>query len=67
MASSPRLSTPRMRVADILDWPGDGTAKRFQLVGGEPLAMAPPSATHGIIQLTLGALIRRRLLETARP
>ena len=53
-----------MSVADFLDWPGDGTAKRFQLVDGEPRAMAPASATHGIVQATLARLIAQRLVET---
>jgi Uma2 family endonuclease len=53
-----------MSVTDFLEWPGDGVGKRFQLVDGEPRAMAPASATHGIIQLTLGYLIKRRLIET---
>jgi Uma2 family endonuclease len=55
---------PRMSVADFLDWPGDGTGKGFQLVDGEPRAMAPASATHGIIQATLARIIGQRLAET---
>jgi Uma2 family endonuclease len=53
-----------MTTADFLDWPGDGTAKTYQLVDGEPRAMAPASATHGLIQATLAYLITRRLHET---
>jgi Uma2 family endonuclease len=55
---------PRMSVADFLDWPGDGSAKGFQLFDGEPRAMAPASATHGIVQATLARLIAQRLVET---
>lgn len=57
-------SEPSMTVADFVDWPGDGTAKHFQLVDGEPCAMSPASFTHGIIQSTLAYLITRRLTET---
>jgi Uma2 family endonuclease len=48
---------PTMTVAEFLDWPGDGTGRKFQLVDGELRAMSPGSATHGTIQMTLGRLI----------
>ena len=57
----------RMTVDDFVDWPGDGTAKRYQLVDGEPRAMAPASATHGVIQATLASIIRNRLIESKSP
>ena len=57
----------RMTVDDFVDWPGDGTAKRYQLVDGEPRAMAPDSATHGVIHATLTGLIANRLIETKSP
>lgn len=53
-----------MMVSDFLDWPGDGTAKRFQLMDGEARAMSPAGATHGIIQAKLAYLITPRLIET---
>jgi Uma2 family endonuclease len=56
-----------MSVADFLDWPGDGTAKRYHHVDGEVRAMSPASATHGTIQATLAYLITRRLIETGSP
>ena len=34
---------PTMTVADFLDWPGDGTGRKFQLVDGEVRAMSPGS------------------------
>jgi Uma2 family endonuclease len=52
-----------MTVAEFLDWPGDGTGRKFQLVDGELRAMSPGSATHGTIQMTLGALIRSALVD----
>ena len=67
MTTARKPLPPRMTVADFLDWPGDGTAKRFQLVDGEPRAMAPASATHGLVQATLAYLFTRRLIETGSP
>lgn len=51
-----------MTVAEFLDWPGDGSGRKFQLVDGELRAMSPGSATHGTIQITLGGLIRSTLI-----
>jgi Uma2 family endonuclease len=53
---------PTMTLAEFLDWPGDGSGRRFQLVDGELRAMSPGSATHGTIQMTLGGLIRNVLV-----
>ena len=64
MTTAPKTLPPRMTVADFLDWPGDGTAKRHQLVDGEPRAMAPASATHARIQATITYLLTRHLIET---
>lgn len=58
---------PRMPAADFLDWRGDGTAKRYQLVDGKVRATLPASATHGIIQATLAYLVRHRLVESGSP
>jgi Uma2 family endonuclease len=57
------LSTrPRpMTVAEFLDWPGDGTRRRFELVDGELRPMSPGSQTHGTIQMMLGRLIGNAL------
>jgi Uma2 family endonuclease len=53
----------RMSVAEFLAWehPGD---TRWQLVDGEPVAMAPTSRTHGALQSELVGLIRDHLLAT---
>lgn len=46
-----------MSTADFLAWnPGD--AQPWQLVDGEPQAMAPASLVHGALQTELGSLIR---------
>ncbi len=55
-------SPKTMTVAEFLDWPGDGTGRKFQLVDGELRAVSPGSATHGTIQMTLGGLIGNVLI-----
>lgn len=47
-----------MTVDEFIAWVGDG---RWQLVDGEPRAMAHTSATHGIIQARLALLVTRHL------
>lgn len=64
MTALRQRAEPPMTVADFIDWPGDGTTKRFQLVDGAPHAMSPASFTHGTIQGTLARLIGQRLLDT---
>jgi Uma2 family endonuclease len=44
MTALPKLVPSRMTVEEFLDWPGDGSATKFELVDGEPRAMAPASA-----------------------
>jgi Uma2 family endonuclease len=52
----------RMTVAEFLAWDArDG--RLWQLVDGEPQAMAPASRTHGALQNELGSLIRNHLAE----
>lgn len=55
----PELS--RMTVAEFLDWPGDGGGQNFQLIDGEPQAMAPASITHGMIQANIARLLGNHL------
>jgi len=64
---SSALKPPEMMtVAEFLAWdaPGDG---RWQLIDGEPVAMAPTSRTHGTLQLELGSVIRNHLTEVGSP
>ena len=62
-----RLPT-RMTVAEFLSWDsGDPSGRRWQLIDGEPLAMAPGSETHGAIQGELIGLLRDHLLEQRSP
>jgi Uma2 family endonuclease len=56
---------PEMTVAAFLAWEAPGG--RWELVDGEPVAMAPTSRTHGALQLELGGLIRNHLLNSGSP
>ena len=52
----------RMSVREFLGWdPGDGLT--YELVDGEPRAMAPASSIHGFLQNELGSLIRNHLRQ----
>lgn len=61
MVAQPRLALSRMTVAEFLDWEGDDTDRKFELVDGEPRAMAPASGTHGTLQITIGSILRAHL------
>jgi Uma2 family endonuclease len=50
------LAIRPMSVADFLRWE-DGTDRRYELVGGFPLAMAPPARAHGILCARLAGVI----------
>ncbi len=56
----------RMTVAEFLAWNPPGP-EMWQLVDGEPQAMAPANRTHGTIQGELGSLIRNHLDEHSIP
>src|SRR5271157_5729875 len=50
----------RMTVCEFLKWDSDD-GLRYELVDGEPRAMAPASAVHGFLQNELGRLIGNHL------
>jgi len=54
------LAPRRMSLAEFLDW-DDGTDRRYQLVDGVPVMMAPTLEAHGELVVNLGAEIRSRL------
>ena len=57
---------PPMDVSEFLAWdPEDGM--RYELVDGEPRAMAPTSNVHGYLQAELGSLIRNHLRARGSP
>jgi Uma2 family endonuclease len=58
----------RMTVDEFLVWDGDDvTGRRWQLMDGEPVLMAPPAEPHGAIQAELGRLLANHLAERASP
>jgi Uma2 family endonuclease len=61
MVAQPKLGPSRMTVAEFLDWEGDDIDGKFELVDGEPQAMAPASGTHGTMQITIGSILRTHL------
>ncbi len=64
MTALPKLAPSRMTIEEFLDWSGDGSGKKFELVDGEPRAMAPASVPHGIIQANTGGLLGTHLSGT---
>src|SRR5258708_18647595 len=57
MPTARRRTLDLMTAADFLNWQGDGSGRKFQLVDGELRAMSPASVTHGRIQSKLDRLI----------
>ena len=64
MSALPKPTLSRMTVAEFIDWPGDGSELKHQLIDGEIQAMAPASTTHGTIQVTLARLLGNHLAGT---
>ncbi len=50
-----------MTAAQFKDWPGDGTGRAFQLVDGEPVAMAPASQVHARLLARLATRLNAHL------
>jgi Uma2 family endonuclease len=61
MVALPKYAPSRMTVAEFLDWSGDDTGRKFELVDGEPRAMAPASGTHGTLQSNFARLLGNHL------
>jgi Uma2 family endonuclease len=54
-----------MTLAEFIDW-DDGTDRRYELVDGAPMIMAPGTEAHGELAIALGAEIRSRLAPSCR-
>jgi Uma2 family endonuclease len=54
----------RMTLAEFLRWE-DGTDRRYELLAGVPIAMAPPAIAQGILALRLGSRIDAALRSKA--
>jgi Uma2 family endonuclease len=65
MAEARRIAAP-MTVTEFRNW-ADRQPGKWELVDGWPRAMAPASATHGLIQLRAGVLIERHIEDTRSP
>jgi Uma2 family endonuclease len=65
MIALPKIPV-RMTVGEFFVW-DPPSAQLWQLVDGEPQAMAPANRTHGAIQNELGSLIRNHLAEKFSP
>ncbi len=58
----------RMTLDEFLAWDaGDPSVHKWQLIDGEPMAMAPGSDAHGAIQAELGRLLGNHLLDGRSP
>ncbi len=55
-----RQPPPKVTVDEFLAW-DDGTDVRYELIGGEIVAMTPPSPAHSKIAARLTAMIQRAL------
>jgi Uma2 family endonuclease len=53
---------PPMTADQFASWEGGDPGLRYQLIDGEPVAMAPPSQTHGFLQIELARLLANHLL-----
>jgi Uma2 family endonuclease len=63
--SGTRKIPVNLTVPEFLEWcPDDG--QRWQLLDGEPVAMAPAKVGHGALQAEVGARLRNHLLEQGR-
>jgi Uma2 family endonuclease len=54
---------PWRTAEEFMDWPGDGTGRRYQLIDGELVAMAPPSTTHARLQARMATRLNNHLAK----
>ena len=58
----------RMTLAEFFAWePGDNAVRSWQLIDGEPVAMAPATEAHGALRMEIGRLIGNHLLARGGP
>ncbi len=55
-----------MTVAEFLRW-DDGTDRRYELVGGRPVMMAPPGRVHGVLASRLARVLGTALRPPCEP
>ncbi len=63
MVAVRKRAPTRMTLDEFLGWdPGDASGHRWQLLDGEPVAMAPASEPHGAIQAEIIGLLGNHLM-----
>jgi Uma2 family endonuclease len=68
MAAFRKHAPARMTVSEFFSWDaGDSSGLPWQLVDGEPVAMAPGSETHAALQGEIGRQIANHLIEQGSP
>src|ERR1700690_3239745 len=64
MSAALKHPPARTTVAEFREWDsGDRSGRQWQLIDGEPLAMAPAAENHSMIQSELARLIGNHLLD----
>jgi len=58
---------PSMTADEFLDWPGDGSGRKFELVDGRLRPVSPASTTHGRLQANLTFLIMAAIRAAGLP
>jgi Uma2 family endonuclease len=66
MSALPKAADDEMTVAEFYAWAAAGPG-RWELVDGQPVAMAPANRTQGALQNELGRLIGNALVEKDAP
>ena len=56
----------RMTAREFETWPDDPSGQLWQLIDGEPVAMAPASQTHGAIQSEIARILGNHLVAHRR-
>ena len=67
MLKTPRKPPQRMTVADFIEWPGDGTGRRSQLIDGEVREIPPGSVARGVIHTNVSSLVASHLKAANGP
>lgn len=64
MTATAKKLPPMMKVDEFLEWPGDSTGIRYELVDGELRAQDAQSDAHGTILTNVARLLGNHLLTT---
>jgi len=68
MAALRKHPPARMTLAEFFAWnPEDTAVRSWQLIDGEPVAMAPATEAHGALQIEIGRLLGNHLLAQGGP